>query len=226
MSSAPTSNKEADFRLWIFLQGILEGRRPIEDLVGHRGFQSKGKQRCARVMCRYREIMRMYYGASYDDEDLFFEACERMIDYWYRREAENNAPSQEDFHNEDEFLGWFFVLALNIVRSKLRKFKELREEGLTLIYVPIDDLPIADYRVQPEWESFLKQFLEFTETLPLNRRRATQLWYEGFSSREIKAILENEGIVISNVSVMKWVRASLKAFAASLKRDKRDGNDL
>lgn len=216
MSSASSSMKEADFRLWISLQVILAGRSPIEDLLDDRGFQRQGKQKCAKIMSKYRGIMRMYFGVSYDEEDLFCEACMRLVNYWHKREAENNAPSEKDFPNEHEFWGWFFTLALNIIRSKLRKYKEFREEGLTLIHVPIDDLSIADHRVQPEWESFLRQFLEFTESLPVNRRRATQLWYEGYSTREIKALLKREGIECSNVSVLKWVKASLKAFAKSL----------
>jgi hypothetical protein len=224
-SSASTSKKEADFRLWTLLLAILAGHSPIEDLLGHHGFQSQGKQKCAKVMCKYRGIMRMYYGASYDEDDLFSEASTRMINFWHKREADNNAPCEQDFLTEHEFWGWFFVLALNIIRSKLRKFKELRAEGLTLIHVPIDDLSIADHHVQPEWECFLKQFLEFTATLPLNRRRATQLWYEGYSTREIKALLHDEQIECSNVAVLKWVKASLKAFAESLKRDQDGGEN-
>lgn len=228
MSSASKSQKEADFRLWTLwtlLSEILAGRSPIEDLLGHRGFQSQGKRKCAKVMCKFRWLMRMYFGASYDEEDLFCEACMRMVNFWHKREADNDAPSEKDFPNEDEFWGWFFVLALNIVRSKLRKFKELREEGQTLIYVPVDGLSIADHHVQPEWESFLRQFLEFTETLPLNRRRATQLWYEGYSTREIKLILHGEGIETSNVSVLKWVKSALKSFAESLKLGDHGGDD-
>ena len=218
MKSALSSKQEADFRFWTNLREVLAGRSPIEDILGHRGFQSQGRQRCVRIMCKYRLIMRMYFGVSYDEEDLYCEACVRMVNFWHKREADDRAPSEKDFPNENEFWGWYFVLALNIIRSKLRKFKELREEGLTLIHVPVDDLPIVDCRVEPEWESFLKQFLEFTETLPLNRRRATQLWYEGYSTREVKTILNGEKIKCSNVSVLKWVKASIKAFAKSLKR--------
>lgn len=220
MKSASSSMKEADFRLWTILQEILAGRSPIEEILGHREFQSRGRQKCAGIMSKYRLIMSMYFGVSYDEDDLYCESCTRMVNYWHKREAEGQAPSEKNFADEGEFWGFFFILAQNIIRSKLRKFKGLREEGLTLIHVPVEDLSIADTRFHPEWESFLKQFLEFTRTLPRNRRRATQLWHEGYSSREMTTILNGEGIKCSNVSVLKWVKAGLRAFDKSLKRGK------
>lgn len=223
MKSASSSKKEAEFRLWTILQETLAGRSPIEDILGHRGFQSRGRQKCAGIMCRYRLIMHMYFSVSYDEDDLFWEVCERMFNHWRKREAEGQALSEKDFVNESEFWGWFFTLALNIIRSKLRKFKSFREEGLTLIHVPVEDLSIADTRFHPEWESFLKQFLEFIKTLPRKHRRAAQLWHEGYSSREMTTILNGEGIKCSNVSVLKWVKASIMAFDESLKRGKDGG---
>jgi DNA-directed RNA polymerase specialized sigma24 family protein len=217
MSSKPsTAKKEAEFSLWIILSEILTGGRPIEDLVAHRGFQRLANRLSARVMRRYNGIMRMYYGVSYEAEDLFIEVCMRMINYWHRREALGRRPDGTNFPNEKAFSAWLFVLALNVVRSKLRKFKELQEDGVTLIYVPIDDLDIADDRVQLEWQSFCKQFLEFTETLNENHRRATRLWYEGYSAREIKKALNDAGIKCSHVAVQSWVKSSLEAFEKSI----------
>ncbi|HEX8073064.1 MAG TPA: hypothetical protein VF546_24165 [Pyrinomonadaceae bacterium] len=163
--------------------------------------------------------MRKYFGISYDVEDLFSEAQWRMIDYWHKREAAGRAPDATTFPNEQDFLGWFFVLSLNIVRGKLRPFKELWAEGLTLIYVPIDDLPIADPRVKFERECLRTRFLEFTETLSTNHHRAAELWTEGYTARESRDLLNGMGIKCSHVTVQKWINAALRAFRDSLRDD-------
>lgn len=211
--SAPNSgsSQEAAFRLWSLLTEILEGRKPIEKLFSNREFQIKAKKICAVIMNGYKGLMGLYYSASYDVEDLQSEADMKVCNHWQKREAENNAPTLKDFPNESAFLSYYYVAALHIVFSKLRPYRrELQETGFTLVFLPIDELPIADPRIDLERDCLLRQCLEVLETLPYKQRRAVLLWSEGFSTREIKKILEDEGIDYSHVTIQKWIAAALK----------------
>ena len=211
-SKTSASKKEADFRVQASLPLTLSDGRPIEELLGHREFQSRGRRICAVIMRRYEGIMRAYYGRSYDVDDLFGDACLNVVKFMSTLRPNN-------VEDERAFFSWFFVLALNIVRSKVRKFEKAREEGATLIHVPVDELQLADKRVQPEQESLRNQFLEFTATLQPHRRQAAVLWYEGNSAREIKAILNDRGIKCSHVSIQNWINECLADFGSSMRGD-------
>lgn len=218
MSTHIKNSKEGEFRLWNLLLAILANSKPIGELLGNREFQNRGKRRCADIMRQYGELMRRYYGASYDEEDLFYEACGKI----WRAEHPLRPECTRD---ENAFFHWFFVLAQNIVRSKLRKYGAFQKEEVPLVFVSTDDFPIMDDRVQLDWECFYNQFMEFTTTLSAKRQRAMQLWHEGNSTREIKRILNSEGIKCSNVAVQNWTRDAIEAFRQSIERDEDGGKD-
>ncbi len=215
--SAGTSSKEGAFKLWDLLLQLMTARRSgddlreqINELIRHDGFQSRGKKICGGLMRRYGDLIRRYYGASDDADDLFNEACARMFEKIF---GKADALSPEKTESEEDFFDWFFILARNIVFSKLRKFGRLPDE---IFFVSTEDLSLANERTRFDLERARNQFLGFTETLPENHRHAVRLWYEGYSTREIKELL---GHVCSHVTIKNWVSAAVKAFRKTIDRD-------
>jgi DNA-directed RNA polymerase specialized sigma24 family protein len=81
----------------------------------------------------------------------------------------------------------------------------------------IEELLITDKGISPEGNCLLKEFREFIETLPENRRRAIKLRQDGHTYEKTAEILSLQGIKCTNVTVRKWCRDSLESFFGDVK---------
>jgi len=220
-----TAPNEEELSFQTLLLKIIAGEGLIEDLLAHSGFQRLGKQICASMVSRYDKSMRMRCGVSYEAEDLFSDVYIKIVNFWHEREARGERPDKSNFPNGKAFSQWVSLIARNLVIDELRKFKKHQEDGETPVFLSLDNIDLAnDDDVQLEKEILLRQFLEFTETLSANKRRATELWLEGYSYRKIMIALNDTGIKCSHATVHRWIKSSLKAFAQGLKRNE-EGSD-
>lgn len=174
--------------LYTILYRALTGRELIDVLLEHPDFQSRG-----------RRISHGIAGKSGDGEDLFQEMCLRVWRYGHALDPNN-------IRSESEFFSWLFVLALHAYRSQMRK------KRLPLDETPIEEIFIADLRVNVEDECLRREFEEYVETLPDVRQFVINRWFEGFSLREIEEMLKQTGSTTSHVTLGAWVKKAIKNF--------------
>ena len=184
----PSSAKEGEYSFYNLLYEVLIGRNPIGVLFEHAEFQSRLKRIC--------------HNLEHDGEkakDLSQETCLRLLRYGCKIRPDN-------VETTDQFFSWLYVVVRNIVNSEWRK------DRLPLDDRPVEEVSLADYRVDLDAERFFGEFEEFSRTLPYERRRAIELRMEGYSYREIADILESEGCPCSHVIVRVWYRDALRDF--------------
>jgi DNA-directed RNA polymerase specialized sigma24 family protein len=181
------SKKEEDLDFATVLGEVLTGRRPFEALLVHSEFLQRATQLCRHIT-----------GDAEEAEDLFQESCLKMLDYG--RQGLGNAR----VGRISSFFEWYLILTRNLYRSKMR------EKGLTIDEVPVEEHPIVAPEVDLEREYLVKEILEYTKTLPVVRQLAFEYWLDGYSSREIAKKLGEMGLRCSHVGVAKWNNQTLR----------------
>jgi DNA-directed RNA polymerase specialized sigma24 family protein len=184
-----TQTTEVDYNFYTLLCEVLTGRKPIDAVLEHEEFQHRAKQCCHAIARKWEE-----------GEDLFQDACIRVWKY-------GSALKPENIKNKDAFFAWFYVLALHTYMGNWRK------QRIQFDSKPVQEMPVADPRVNIEAQCLLSEFLEFCQkTLPDNRHRAVKYWLEGYSFRDIAGNLNETGTPGSHVAVRTWVRDTVKGF--------------
>jgi DNA-directed RNA polymerase specialized sigma24 family protein len=208
-----SGQEEDDFSR--LLREVREGAVPLDSILEHSEFQRRGRQIC-------RHVSRNYSDGSYDAEDLFLDTCVRMLAHEEgfmrpNRDIHTNEPERENMPDAETFFRWFFVVALNIFRSRLRKMRSqgrLGGYGLPTISVPIEEaISVRDASIDLEGECFLREFQDFiTANLPDDHRCAIALRMEGYSYREIAAALNGNGVKCSHTGIRIWIADGLENF--------------
>lgn len=183
------------------LESYFDGDNSIGDLLEHSEFQTVAKRICQSVAW-------MSCDAGYGWEELFQDSCVHVLEH-ERNLRRANIP------NEWAFFGWYRTLVRNLLFSYNRRIRRLRADGLSFSDASVEVLQVEDSRVDLDWDCFLNDFIEFTQTLPDGCRRAMMLRFAGYTFRQSAMIMNAAGIECSHVTVRTWVRDGLKAFAES-----------
>jgi RNA polymerase sigma factor (sigma-70 family) len=170
----------------------------VDDLLTQEDFQKLLLIICQAV---YRRLNLGRYDPAYGREDLFGDACEKLL-----KSRQRFRP--DDIPNEKALFSWLYVLAFNRGLSKLREIK--RQRPWLFPGKAVEELPEEDSGINLEREWAARELMGFMKSLPDERRRALVLRLEGNSYREVAQILEGEGIKVSHVTVQKWVEAGLQ----------------
>jgi RNA polymerase sigma factor (sigma-70 family) len=182
---------------WLYLE-FLAGIIPIDELLAHAEFLSRGQRICRWVARRSR----------YNSLELFQDACVKVLDNWAWMLVPEKTPDAESFFK------LFNTIALNLFRDYLRR---LRKEGALFSDVPAEDLSPTGPKVDLNEKLLLDEFARFAETLPEGHRLALTLRLKnypekGSSFEEIAKALNAAGIECTPPTVRKWVRDSASAF--------------
>jgi len=183
----------------------------MNDLFRHSEFLDRGYR-----ICRWH-----VRGTNQDPWEVFSDAYLKALASKDKLRADNTP-------NEEAFFGWFSLLTLNMLRDQWRKngreMKRLQsissssEESSSEGSFDTDsDIDLANPCVDLDGDCFLKEFLEFTNTLSTCHRRAIMLRLENYPDKgvpyeEIAKTLNSEGITCSGVTVRSWIRTSWRAF--------------
>jgi RNA polymerase sigma factor (sigma-70 family) len=166
------------------LREVLEGKESMNALLEHPEFRRRGGKVCAALQ-----------QDQWDTEELFQDTCVKLLKYPSFKFTRNNIP------DENAFFSWFYVIAQNIVRDKIR-----REKKSPRASIPLEQISVPDLKVNLEDKSLISEFMGFSRTLPDPHRLAILCWLEGSSVREINKILNNEGVKCSHVTIQKWIK--------------------
>jgi RNA polymerase sigma factor (sigma-70 family) len=184
-----TQNTEGDYNFYTLLCEVLTGRKPIDELFEHEKFQHRAKQCCNSIAHKWEEA-----------DDLYQMACIRVWKYGHALKLEN-------MQNEDAFFAWFYVLALHTYWDNWRK------QRIQFDARQVQDMPVADLRVNIEDQCLRDEFVEFSKkTLSDYRRRAVEYWLDDLSLRDIARNLNREGIPCSHVTVGTWIKEAVNGF--------------
>lgn len=193
------------------LQKTLRDRNLMNDLLRHSEFLDRGFR-----ICRW-----YVRGSSQDPWEVFSNAYLKAL-------ASKDKLRVDNTPNAETFFAWFSLLTLNMLRDQWRKngreMKRLEsisysnEESSSEDSCGTDfDINLANPSVDLDGDCFIKEFLEFTKTLPAHHRRAIMLRLENYPDKgvpyeEIAKTLNSEGITCTGVTVRSWIRSSWRAF--------------
>lgn len=170
----------------------------VDDLLKQEAFQKLLLIICQAV---YRRLNLGRYDPSYERQDLYGDACEKLL-------KSRHCFRPERIPDEKALFKWLYTLVFN---RGLSKYHEIRRHRLWLLpSEAVEELPEEDSGVNLESEWVVRELMRLIETLPEERRRAILLWLEGNSSREIMRILKGEGVKVSHVTIQKRVDAGLE----------------
>lgn len=200
-SSSPLP--EEDFES--LLQKVLLNHDLMFELLGHSVFLNRGYLICCWFL----------RGTNEDPRELFAEAYLRALFSRDKLRAENTP-------NAEAFFGWFAQLTLNLRIDQWRKRDRERNRLVSLTIFDEEssshaDREIAGLSADLDEDLLLKEFREFTKTLPVKYRHAIVLRLKNYPDKgcpykTIAEQLNRMGIDCTVPSVRSWVRASLKAF--------------
>lgn len=194
----PTTSKEGEYprpnsSFYGLLDEVLKAEKPIHALLESLVFLCEGRRTCCRIT-----------GSNKDyAEDLFQEACIRILKYYA------GALTPDKIRSESDFWGWFFTLARNIYRSERRKNRLKYDDK------PSDEHQIPDDGIDVERDRRIHEFEEYCKLLPEDRQLALRMWLEGYSYREIEKELKKIGVSGTYVTVRSRVRKAIKNFLDS-----------
>jgi RNA polymerase sigma factor (sigma-70 family) len=192
------------------LRGVKAGRAPFESILEHAEFMKRARSICRRICRGGPEPV-------YDADDLFADACGRVLEHKRSFVRRGTLPPPQGptskTPEEDDFFRWFYVVARNTYLSRLRKSR-FGVNGPHVVFVSLEECrSIEEPGANLERENLLRDFREFMDkNLPTKDRLALELWVRGFTLREIAQTLDGEGVKCSHVSVRKWIQTGLKAF--------------
>jgi RNA polymerase sigma factor (sigma-70 family) len=170
---------------------IVEGKKPIDSLFEHHVFTRRARQMCSYISRQNSET---------DADDLFQEACLKV--FMYRAQLKtDNIP------DANAFFRWFYVVARNISRSRMRRVK------MPMDTKRAEEMSVIDPKVNLDDKHLLREFMESIKVLPNTQRRATAYWLEGYSLREISQVFRREKVEFSHVTVQRWVKDALMNFS-------------
>jgi len=194
---------EEDFET--LLQKVLLDRDLMFELLGHSVFLNRGYLICCWFVRATNE----------DARELFADAYLKALLSRDRLRADNTP-------NGEAFFGWFTQLTFNLRIDQWRKRDRERNRLLSLTITDEEsfsyaDREIADLAVDLDGDLLLKEFMEFTKTLPVKYRHAIVLRLKNYPNKgcpykKIAEQLNSMGIACTAPSVRSWVKASLKAF--------------
>lgn len=188
-------DKEAEYSFYLTLEAIVTDEtvdKPIDKLLEHEKFQGRGKSICDSLARRFK----------LDGDEIYQQACLKV---WKNRRAIN--PT--NVSNENDFFNWFRMVARTVCCSEWRKERKHKRHLDTRA---VEEFPVADHRVNLDAEQLLKEFLESSERLPDEKRLAIDLWLQGYSTRAISDVLEQEGISYTHVAISIWIDKAIKNF--------------
>ena len=152
---------------WNLVIVTLEQNKPIGELFEDRGFRKWATAICKRTLRKYEDPMKVCYGSSYDEEDLFDDFCCKLL-------TRKNPFAKEMPRNEAALTAYVSRVVKNVVLSKLRR---LRKIGKQPTMVPWDDIEAPDTQTQKKLEEklFWQEFEEFSTRVPAKWRHAVLL---------------------------------------------------
>jgi len=156
-----------------------------------------------RRYCR-RFDFRCFRGV-YGPDDL----CQDLwLTIWKHRD-ELDAP--ENILSERDLESWFFVVSRNHYLNRVRQ----NAKAGTRVDVDIEDIEIP---MEDDYSDkyFLSRFHDFIQRYSESRQLSIQLWLEGFSYREIAAMLHDRDVQCSYVTVRSWITNVLDDFRRTL----------
>lgn len=173
-----------------FLEALIAGRKPVSVLLENTEFQKRLKRMCA------------YFERDPDKaEDLSQDACLRLLKY-------GDAISQFKAESPEQLFRWLFVVVRHLWLTG-----RMANGRFQIDDTPIDEMQLESHGPGPEAERLFSEFVEFTKSLPYAHRRAIELHWMGYSSREIARMFSGAGYVYSHVSVSAWISRAYKHFS-------------
>lgn len=202
MSNSSNSSPEGEFNFGTLLRWLQEGCESNDEIPGREIFEAR-----IRIFI-HKHDFKVFHG-KYDLEDFRQDIYVRLLELAHKLKIPDNILT------EDDFFRWLFVVVNNHYYSMLRRHAAQKRDRLRSDK-PLEEVHIPAYAVDFEASMFFSRFSKFVETYPEKWRRATFLWLDGSSYRDVAEILNGEGVQCTHAAVRNWVMAIIGAFRKTL----------